>query len=229
MSHADKSALYGLLKEAEYPFEKHYREYTTDELGVLAAQSGLLGTKEEAETVEEDEPAPSMFQSSEPVQTYAGQHAYSAPAEEEPLRVDPDTGFVWYRDEVRKPANAAPRARRKLTYIDPGVEQRQMRVGEYLETFEVSGSENNVSSVKITMPSYQVGVYKDPKFPFKVHVYNDNRGFDLFDVEEFWGGADQVPSEVKRIYVANDLCYDMRTTVQAINAEYRRSVLKEGL
>ena len=76
------------------------------------------------------------------------------------------------------------------------------------------------------MPSFQVGVYRDPRFPFKVHTYAGNDGFDLFDVNDFYGGEDLVPSEIKRVYIANDLCYDIRTTIRAIETEYRRNQLQ---
>jgi hypothetical protein len=34
-----------------------------------------------------------------------------------------------------------------------------------------------------------------------------------------------VPPEVKRMYVENVLCYDIRSVVRAINAEYRQQQL----
>jgi len=98
--------------------------------------------------------------------------------------------------------------------------------GRYIETFEVAGSEQRSGEVKITMPSYQVGVFLDPRFPFKIHTYNGLRGFDLFDVQKFYGGGDLVPPSIKRVYIANDLCYDIRTTIRAVEEEYRQSQLK---
>ena len=88
------------------------------------------------------------------------------------------------------------------------------------------GDQHTKMQVKITLPSYQVGVYREtPASPFKIHVYNGDRGYDLFDVEAFYGGPDTVPADVKRKYVSNVLCYDIRTVNRAIEAEYRERVL----
>ena len=38
-----------------------------------------------------------------------------------------------------------------------------------------------------------------------------------------------VPDEIKRTYVGNDLCYDIRTTIRAIQAAYRRLQLNGGI
>jgi hypothetical protein len=141
---------------------------------------------------------------------------------DEPIRTD-ELGRIWFQEEVRKPAFPKPRGRRVLTYMDTGVEQQTVKTGDYLETFEVAGSRApRATEVKITLPSYQVGIYKDPRFPFRVHTYNDREGFDLFEVQDYYGGAELVPAEIKKVYVENVLCYDIRTTVRAIEAEYRR-------
>ena len=79
--------------------------------------------------------------------------------------------------------------------------------------------------MKITLPSYQVGIYRDPRFPFKVYTYGGVNGFDLFGVQEFYGGPELVPASIKRMYVSNVLCYDVRTTIQAIEAEARQLAL----
>lgn len=169
--------------------------------------------------------APPVPQSDAPVHSYAGENAYSGQDEEAPLRTDAE-GRIWYREEVTKPASPKPRARRRLTYVDPGTKTQTVVNGRYVETVEVAGEGSRIGEVRITMPSYQVGVYKDPRFPFKIHVYAGNRGFNLQDVQNFYGGYDLVPPEVKRIYIGNDLCYDMRTTIRAIQAEYRQQQLK---
>lgn len=148
-------------------------------------------------------------------------------AELEPIRTDPDTGFVWYQEEVRKPAYPKPRGRRVLQYMDSGVQEQTVKNGEYVETFEVAGEgAGRPAQVKITLPSYQVGIYKDRRFPFKIHVYNEQRGFDLFEVQNYYGGAELVPADIKRVYVENVLCYDIRTTVQSIQREYRQLQLQ---
>lgn len=150
-------------------------------------------------------------------------------AEDEPIRTD-DDGRVWYQEEVLKPAYPKPRGRRVLKYLDPGAKEVTVKAGEYSETFEVAGDPANArpAEVKITLPSYQVGIYKDPRFPFKVVTYNGNNGFDLFDVQNFYGGAELVPPEIKRTYVENVLCYDIRSVVAAINAEFRQQQLTGG-
>lgn len=141
----------------------------------------------------------------------------------QPIRTDPDTGFVWFQEEVLKPGYPKPRGRRVLKYMDAGTKTETIQDGKYVETFEVAGEgQARPSEAKITLPSYQVGIYKDPRLPFKVHIYNNNRGFDLQEVEDYYGGRDLVPADVKRIYVENVLCYDIRTVVQSIQREYRQ-------
>lgn len=157
----------------------------------------------------------------------AGQRQNTNP-EMEPIRVDPDTGFIWYQEEVLKPAAPQPRGRRVLTYMDSGVQTRQHSgVDEngapFTETFEVAGSGQGVQQqAKITLPSYQVGIYKDPRFPFKIHTYNGRKGFDYFDVCAYYGGSELVPADVKRTYVSNNLCFDMRTVIRNIQTAFRQ-------
>lgn len=143
-----------------------------------------------------------------------------------PIRVDPDTNRVWYREEVKKPAFPKPRVRRKLAYVETGVKQQTVQNGQYIETFEVAGDEQRTSEVKITMPSYQVGIYRDLRFPFRIHTYNGNQGFDYAEVNQYYGGSDMVPPSVKRTYVGNDLVYDIRSVVRTIEAEARELQLK---
>lgn len=143
----------------------------------------------------------------------------------EPIRTDPETGWIWYQEEIVKPAFPKPRARRVLTYTDTGSKQVTVQNGQYLESFEVSGDEQRLGQVKITLPSYQVGVYKDPRLPFKIHVYNELRGFNLEEVQDYYNGAELVPPGVKRIYVENVLCYDIPSVIRAINDEYRHHQL----
>lgn len=155
----------------------------------------------------------------------AGQRLNSK-ADDEPIRTD-EHGRVWFQEEVKKPAYPKPRGRRVLTYMDAGSREETFTNGKYRETFEVPGDPANArpAEVKITLPSYQVGIYKDPRLPFKVITYNANEGFDMVDVQEYYGGSELVPEEVKRKYVENVLCYDIRTTVRAIEAEYRQQQL----
>jgi hypothetical protein len=143
-------------------------------------------------------------------------------AEDEPIRVD-EQGRLWFQEEVKKPAYPKPRGRRVLKYMDGGVAVQTVQNGEYVETFEVEGTAaQRPAEVKITLPSYQVGIYKDPRFPFKIHTYNGREGFNLFEVEHYYGGSELVPATCKRVYIENDLCYDVRSVIQSIQNEYRQ-------
>lgn len=228
MSQTEKAQYYKALQAAGVKFTKHYRDYNTAELKQAydklegakppvgepaappqAAQGSVRGPQAPA--------APSVPRNPDEL---PGQRQNSKP-EDEPIRVD-EHGLVWYQEEVLKPATPKPRGRRVLQYMDTGVEEKTVQAGDYVETFEVAGKmASRPSEVKITLPSYQVGIYKDRRFPFKIHVYNGNRGFDLFEVQNYFGGAELVPAEIKRIYVENVLCYDIRTTVRAIQTEFR--------
>jgi hypothetical protein len=251
MSQQEKAAYFQELKAAGVTFDKHYREYTTEELkgAVEALREGQADPTppeqpaqhheppplEVDEPTDEDPPDPAFYglqhekQSAEPVAPTAPMNPtemagerLNTQADDEPIRVD-EQGREWYQEEIRKPAFPKPRGRRVLTYMESGVEEKTVRSGDYIETFEVAGTgPARTAEVKITLPSYQVGIYKDPRFPFKVHVYNGQQGFDLFEVQEYYGGSELVPMEAKRVYVENVLCYDIRTTVRAIETEYRQ-------
>ncbi len=138
-----------------------------------------------------------------------------------------DAGRQWLQKEVLKPAFPRPRGRRVLRYNDPGVVKKTEKEGQYTETFEVAGDMRNAtpSEIKITLPSYQVGICRDPRFPFKVITYNGREGFDRLEVEKFYGGHELVPPVAQRTYVENVLCYDMRSVIRAINDEYRQQQL----
>jgi len=261
MSNSDRAMYYQALKASGVTFERHFREYSTDELRLAyeKLEAGQAKQQEQPEPeipqtppftpdvapepVVRHEPPPipteapppaSFFGINEPVPAVptaptapmnptemAGERLNTNP-EMEPIRTD-DMGRVWFQEEIRKPAYPKPRGRRVLTYMETGVEQQTIKVGDYIETFEVAGTgQARVAEVKVTLPSYQVGIYADPRFPFKIHVYNGQQGFDLMDVQDYYGGAELVPAEAKRIYVENVLCYDIRTTVRAIEAEYRQ-------
>jgi len=246
MSQGDKASYYQALKELNVSFDKPYRNYTTAELEkkyndyVAAGLAPPLVTEPEVDAPDLAAPSPSPgpppgapSPAAAPVppsvpaahrnpDEMAGERQNTNIGAMEPIRTDPETGYIWYQEEVMKKGYAAPRGRRVMKYNDPGVKEEQAKSGEYTETFEVAGDRRKASEVKITLPSYQVGIYKDPRFPFRIHVYNGQTGFNLFEVEDYWGGRERVPEEVKRIYVENVLCYDIRTTVRAIETEFRR-------
>jgi hypothetical protein len=260
MAAEEKAHYYGLLRDAGVNFDKHYRDYKTDELkqaweklsAGLEAPPGPQPEPEqevdpeaaafygftppepelEPEPVGEilDEPAPPPQRApvdvrpADPMEM-AGQRLNSQP-EDEPIRIDPDTGRAWFQEEILKPGYPKPRGRRVLTYMETGTKQIRTKAGDYVETFEVAGDEQaRVAEVKVTLPSYQVGIFRDPRFPFKVHCYNGLEGFDLFEVHDYYGGPELVPPECKRIYVENVLCWDIRSVVRAIETEYRQLVL----
>lgn len=147
----------------------------------------------------------------------------------EPIEID-EHGNQWFQKEVAKPGYPKPRGRRVLREQELSSKEESIKVGDYTETFEVAGSPTGrTSEVKITLPSYQTGIYLAPGMPFKIHTYNGKRGFDLRDVQQFYGGTDLVPDSIKRCYVSTDLCYDITTTIRAVNDEHRELVLKKGI
>ena len=138
------------------------------------------------------------------------------------MRVD-SRANIWYQDEVVKPAIPKARARRVVNYKDPGVKEvkKYYSDGRLDESFEVAGDEAKDMQVKTTLPSWQVGVYKDPRLPFRVHTYNNVRGFEWVDILTQYGGMDHVPSTIKRLYVGNDLCFDITSTRETMERELR--------
>lgn len=225
MSQQEKSAYYQALKAAGVAFDRHYREYSIGEL------KEAYDRLNEENGQEPQAPPPPPVKAPRPPRLLApirerdpnemaGQRQ-NTHTDDEPLRTD-DDGLIWYQEEVQKAAFAKPRGRRVLKYVDHGYKEEHAQTGDYSETFEVSGDKQVPSEVKITLPSYQVGIFKDPRFPFKIHTYNGLQGFNLFEVQDYYGGAELVPEDVKRMYVENVLCYDIRTTVRAIETEFRQ-------
>lgn len=275
MGQQEKAQMYNALKEAGVPLEKHYRNYTEDELrpaytrllelqaqevpGVEAPEPTQAHVTHQLDEALGDEPvdpeAAAFFgfgdPAPEPEAPVAGEKLYPgteeiAPATvpmraadpnemagqrlnqqelSEPIRTD-EQGRVWFQEEVLKPAYPKPRGRRVLQYVDTGTKTVRAKAGDFVETFEVAGDQQRISEVRVTLPSYQVGLYADPRFPFRVWTYNGKNGFDYFEVQEFYGGAELVPAEIKRTYVENVLCYDIRTTVRAIEQEARHLQLQ---
>ena len=138
-----------------------------------------------------------------------------------PVRIDLQ-GRIWFRDDVPKPAIPRARMTRKTRYTDPGVKEERIfrEDGRIDEIYEVAGEEAREMTITTTLPSYQVGRYKDPRFPFMIHVYNQQQGFDFNDVIEFYGGRDLVPGTIKTVYIGNMLCYHISSTVQTIESNY---------
>ena len=170
----------------------------------------------------EPEPTPAPLPARPEIGEMAGERQNTKGAEE--ILFTDEEGKAWIQKEVRKPAFPKPRGRRVLRYQDPGVVQKTVKEGDYTETFEIAGDPRNAqpAEIKTTLPSYQVGIYRDPRYPFKVITYNGREGFNYIEVEEYYGGAELVPPICKRVYVENVLCYDMRSVIRAINEEFRQ-------
>ena len=146
------------------------------------------------------------------------------------VKVD-EFGNQWLQVEVRKADGLKPRGRRVLRFENPAVKVSEVR-GEdgTMESFEIpdTSKPTTPSEVRITLPSFQTGIYRSPSFPFRIHTYNGARGFDLEDVQNYYGGKDLVPSSVKKIYVYTDLCYDIPSVVSTIREEHARLVLNNS-
>lgn len=242
-----KSDLYNLLKDSGAELSTTYASYTVEELLADLKTAGIQ--VEEIQLPDQEPPvagpdlilpdetphpgdteppalphpgeAPVIPQRAADPDEMPGQRLNTQP-EDQPIRID-ELGRAWFQEEVRKPSYPKPRGRRVLKYMERGVQTETVQNGEYVETFEVAGQgAPHPAEVKITLPSYQVGIYKDPRFPFKIHCYNDREGFNFFEVAEFYGGPELVPAECKRVYVENDLCYDIRSVVRAIQNEHRQ-------
>ena len=232
-----KPELYRQLKEAGLPLSRTYAQYTVDQLRAELSAEGTVPA-EPAEAAPAgffgyDEPEPEYPQkpampeetpvvvSNQPDEAELPGQRLNTHTPDDVIRVD-DQGRKWHQEEVRKPAYPKPRGRRVLKYMDSGVRKETVKQGEYVETFEVAGNEaQRPAEVKITLPSYQVGIYTDPRFPFKIHCYDGREGFDLKDVQHYFGGSMLVPDTCKRIYIENDLCYEIRSVIRTIQTEHR--------
>lgn len=240
-ANTERSLLWKALKADGWAPEQPFVKFSVENLRAVAAERGLsqqapeplsapVAPQQEALAPAASLPPFELPAPSQPVlppvagpdpSEMPGQRTNTKP-EDEPIRRD-EHGRLWFQEEVRKPSYPKPRGRRVLRYNETGVEQVTVQNGEFTETFEIAGAGPGLpAEVKITLPSYQVGIYKDPRFPFKIHCYNENEGFDLFEVEQFFGGAELVPDTVKRVYVENDLCYDIRSVIRTIEAEHRQ-------
>ena len=229
MTQQERKALWDELLEIGWRPAKHYREHSIDELKMHLnsyRQAPPLQSEQPADQSILDQARYDQLREAEP-EEIAGIRRSDG---EEVIRIDAD-GKQWIMDEVRKPGYPKPRGRIVREYIDSGVKTVEIKDqnGSVVERYEMPGEERTRSQVKITAPSYQVGIYRDPAVLgefFKIHTYNGAAGFDFFDVEKYWGGPRMVPQTCKRIYVSTTLCYDIDSVIQAINDEYREKVLR---
>lgn len=232
-----RSQLFKQLTDAGVQDLKPYRESSVEYLKQKLEEAGItpVQPEEHAEAptrrqgpppgVFREEPelreerAPYMADKPDPLEMPGQRLNTHAP--EDVIRVD-EQGRFWHQEEVLKPSYPKPRGRRVLKYMDTGVRTETVKNGEYVETFEVAGNEaSRPAEVKITLPSYQVGIYTDPRFPFKIYCYDGREGFDFDGVNEYFGGSELIPDTCKRVYIENVLCYDIRSVIRTIQAEYR--------
>lgn len=229
MSQSEKSVYYKALKEAGVELDKPYQQYTTAEL----AQKALELVRSKPAVVEQTPVVEAPTQATEPpsqpsqpepprsnvnAEEHAGMRLNQGSGEI--IRVD-DHGRQWIQEEVRKPAFPKPRARRVTKYMDTGTEMRSIGTGETYESFEIAGKLQRPAEIKTTLPTFQTGIYRHPSHPFAIHTYGGREGYDLYEVRDYFGGADLVPTGCKTVYVSNDLCYDIRTTMREIERIYR--------
>ena len=229
MTQQERKTLWDELLGLGWRPTKHYREHSVDELKATLKGLRQLPPPPPDQPVSDgilEQARYDQLREAEP-EEIAGIRRSDG---EEVIRIDAD-GKQWIMDEVRKPGYPKPRGRIVREYIDSGVKTVEIKDqnGSVVERYEMPGEERTRSQVKITAPSYQVGVYRDPAVLgefFKIHTYNGAAGFDFFDVEKYWGGPRMVPQTCKRIYVSTTLCYDIDSVIQAINDEYREKVLR---
>jgi hypothetical protein len=206
MAATTRSELWQTLKSIGYPFSKPYKDYTADELEAIhnqllaqaEARTGVTGRAKDTDEL--------------PTQRRGD--------EMEAIRTDA-RGRIWFQEEIQKSSLAKPRGYRIFREIGTGVKNVTIDSGDgYTETIEVPDGSRKPLEVKVGIPTWQVGIYKDPQFPFRIVEYRSARGFYRADVEEFFGGADVLPENVSTIYVGNLLCYPIREVVVAINREF---------
>lgn len=233
MTQTERKALWDeLIAEGWAPL-KHYREYSVSEL------IALLDSMRKARTASKGDPIADGIEyrmqadldslRETPADTVPGLRT-NTHGDDKPLRIDAD-GKIWYRDFIPKPGYAKERGKRHLTYSDPGVKTVHVRDanGSIVESFEMPGDQRRESRATIALPAYQIGLYRDPALLgefFKIHVYNEARVFDIFDVERYFGGKHMIPRTCKRAYADTMLGYEIDSVLQAIEDEYRDKVLK---
>lgn len=208
MASTDRSELWQALKAAGYPFTKKYNEYTSDELKAIyndllaqqAAKTGVTGGHKDKDEL--------------PTQRRADKLT--------PIRTD-EQGRVWFQEEIQKSSLARPRGYRVFREIGTGVKTVTIDSDDgYTETIEIPDGSRKPLEVKVGIPTWQVGIYKDPQYPFRVVEYRSSRGFLRDDVERFFGGPDVLPEGVETMYVGNLLAYPIREVIVAIQREFNQ-------
>lgn len=143
------------------------------------------------------------------------------------LRID-KRGRIWFREEITPDMAKSRRLRKKVTHVEADFEVKKVQQGDYIETVEVIGESTHLADAYVGLPAKQVGVYKDPRFPFKIHTYKAATGFNYDEVVAYFGGAEFLPPSIKKVYVGNDLCFDIRAVVNHIQREFRQLQLAKA-
>lgn len=137
------------------------------------------------------------------------------------IRAD-EHGRIWYTEEIGPDIAKNRRLRKRITKVVPEkVEVHQIDNGDYVETIEVIGESTRSLDAFVTMPTTQVGIFKDPKFPFLVFTYNGSVGFSYGDINDFYGGEEFVPNTIKKKFVGNMLAYDIKSVISTIERKAR--------
>lgn len=213
MASTDRNELWQALKAAGYKFEKKYQEYTGDELKAIyndllrkqAARTGVQGSAKDKDEL--------------PTQRRADELT--------PIRTD-ENGRIWYQEEIQKSTLAKPRGYRVYREIGTGVKTITIDGDDgYTETIEIPDGTRKPLEAKVGIPTWQVGIYKEPQFPFRTIEYRSARGFLRQDVEAYFGGPDVLPEGVETMYVGNLIAYPIREVIVAIQREYN-ALQKKG-
>ena len=59
----------------------------------------------------------------------------------------------------------------------------------------------DADEIKVTLPSYQTGIFRAPNMPFKIHSYQGTRGFDLEEVQKY---TDSYAKKVDELVAAKE-------------------------
>lgn len=209
MASTNRSELWQALKAVNFPFKKKYQEHTTEELQALydyvvaqqALQTGVKGAGKDHDEL--------------PTQRRADEMT--------PIRTD-ERGRVWYQEEIQKSNLAKSRGYRIFREVGTGVKTVTLPADDegFTETIEVPDGTRKPLEIKVGIPTWQVGIYKDPQLPFRVVEYRSKRGFLRQDVENYFGGADVLPEGIETDYVGNLIAYPIREVIVAIQREYNQ-------
>lgn len=213
MSTISRSELYRELKDLDYEFEKEFKFYKTAEL------------QEIYDNIAEPAPAPDpiLEDTSPELKKLLSEEAYVVRGREnEVIRVD-EQGREWLQEEIVKSSTAKPRGYRVFRETGVGTKQITVDSGDgFTETFEVQSGESRPLEIKVGIPTWQVGIYRDPRLPFKIYTYRMANGYDREEVDAYFGGSDVLPENVVTTYVGNKLCYDIRSVNTAIQREFNQ-------